>query len=51
MPVTIPDKPAGVRWHRPAPLWRRLAWFVALYLGGIGVVGAVAYGIRLWIKA
>lgn len=44
MPVTIPEP-------RRVPLWRRLAWFVALYFGGIATVGAVAYGIRLWIKA
>ncbi len=28
---------------------RRLAWFVALYLGGVGTVAAVAWGLRLWI--
>ena len=44
MPVIIPDEP------RP-PLWRRLAWFIGLYLAGVGAVGLVAYGIRLWIKA
>lgn len=47
MPVTIPER----RVPRPAPLWRRLAWFAALYAGGILAVGLVAYGIRLWIKA
>jgi hypothetical protein len=25
---------------------RRLLWFVALYLAGIAVTGAVAYGLR-----
>lgn len=30
--------------------WRRVAWFVALWLGGIAVVGAVAYGLRGLIK-
>ena len=44
MPVTIPERP------RP-PLWRRLAWFAALYCAGVGTVGVVAYGLRLWIKA
>lgn len=44
MPVTIPEP-------RRVPLWRRLAWFAALYLAGVGVVGLVAYGLRLWIKA
>lgn len=28
---------------------RRLAWFVALYLGGVSTVAAVAWGLRLWI--
>jgi hypothetical protein len=32
------------------PLWKRLAWFVALWLLGVAVVSAVAYGIRFWIK-
>jgi hypothetical protein len=27
----------------------RLLWFVALWLGGVGTVTIVAYGIRLWI--
>ena len=47
MPVTIPDKPSG----KPPSLIRRLAWFVGLYLLGVGSVGIVAYGLRLWIKA
>jgi hypothetical protein len=35
--------------QKPAPLWRRLLWFAALWLGGFGTVTIVAYGIRLWI--
>jgi len=31
------------------PLWRRLLWFIGLWALGVGVVAAVAYGIRLWI--
>ena len=31
------------------PLWKRLAWFVALWIGGVAVVGAVAWLLRLWI--
>jgi hypothetical protein len=31
------------------PLGRRLLWFVALWLGGVGTVTIVAFGIRLWI--
>jgi hypothetical protein len=28
---------------------KRLLWFVALWLGGVGTVAIVAYGLRLWI--
>jgi hypothetical protein len=35
--------------QKPAPLTQRLLWFVALWLGGVGTVTIVAYGIRLWI--
>lgn len=31
------------------PLWRRLAWFVALAVGGLLVTAAVAYGLRAMI--
>jgi len=31
------------------PLAQRLLWFVALWLGGVGTVSLVAYGLRLWI--
>ena len=31
------------------PLAQRLLWFVALWLGGVGTVAIVAYGLRLWI--
>jgi type II secretory pathway component PulL len=30
----------------PGPLWRRLAWFVALWLAGVASVGMVAWAIR-----
>ena len=30
-------------------LWQRLLWFVALWLGGVGAVALMAYGLRLWI--
>ncbi|MFX0541789.1 DUF2474 family protein [Roseovarius sp. S4756] len=33
--------------HAPGPLWKRLAWFAAIWLASIAVLGAVAYGIRL----
>jgi hypothetical protein len=35
--------------RKQAPLARRLLWFAALWLGGVGTVTIVAYGIRLWI--
>ena len=31
------------------PLSQRLLWFAALWLGGVGTVGIVSYGLRLWI--
>jgi hypothetical protein len=37
--------------QNPRPLAHRLLWFAALWLGGIGTVGIVAYGLRLWIAA
>jgi hypothetical protein len=35
--------------QNPRPLAQRLAWFVALWLGGVGTVAIIAYGLRLWI--
>ena len=32
-----------------APLARRLLWFAALWLGGVGAVAIVSFGLRLWI--
>ena len=31
------------------PLAQRLAWFAALWLGGVGAVALVSYGLRLWL--
>ena len=31
------------------PLWKRLAWFVGLWLAGVLAVGAVGLTIRAWI--
>lgn len=28
---------------------QRLLWFAVLWLGGVGTVALVAYGLRLWI--
>jgi len=33
----------------PPPLRQRLLWFAALWLGGVGTVTLVSYGLRLWI--
>jgi hypothetical protein len=35
--------------QNPRPLAHRLLWFAALWLGGVGTVSIVAYGLRLWI--
>jgi hypothetical protein len=34
-----------------APLPRRLAWFVGLWVAGVAVVGAVGLIIRTWLLA
>ena len=33
----------------PRPLAQRLLWFAALWLGGVGTVALISYGLRLWI--
>lgn len=33
----------------PGPLWKRLAWFVGLWLAGLAAVGSLAWLLRLWI--
>ena len=33
----------------PRPLAQRLLWFAALWLGGVGAVTILSYGLRLWI--
>jgi hypothetical protein len=32
------------------PLRRRLLWFVALWLAGVGSVTIIAFVIRLWMR-
>ena len=31
------------------PVWRRLLWFVGLWLAGVATVGAVGFIIRWWL--
>ena len=33
----------------PPPLRQRLLWFAALWLGGVGAVALISFGLRLWI--
>lgn len=35
----------------PFSLWKRLAWFVALWALSIAALGAVATLLRLWLRA
>ena len=32
------------------PLWQRLGWMLLIWLASVMVLGAVAYGLRLWLK-
>ncbi|MGE3231405.1 MAG: DUF2474 domain-containing protein [Hyphomicrobium sp.] len=47
--VSDPSRGAPPPADPKRPLWRRLLWFALLWALGVGVVSAVAYGIRLWI--
>ncbi len=31
------------------PLAQRLLWFMALWLGGVGAVAILSYGLHLWL--
>ncbi|MEL0210742.1 MAG: DUF2474 domain-containing protein [Novosphingobium sp.] len=33
------------------PLWQRLGWMAAIWLGSVAVLGAVAMVIRFWLNA
>jgi hypothetical protein len=43
----MPDR--GIPHEAPRSLARRLLWFVALWLGGVGSLGLIAFGLRLWL--
>lgn len=34
----------------PGPWWKRLGWMIAIWLGSVLVLGAVAYSIRFWLN-
>ena len=44
MRLTIEGPPEPVAPKRP--VWERLAWFAALWLGGLSAVAAAAYALR-----
>ena len=35
--------------QKSQPLAQRLLWFAGLWLGGVGTVAIIAFGLRLWI--
>lgn len=34
----------------PAPLWQRLAWMAAIWVGSVAALGLVGGVIRWWLK-
>jgi hypothetical protein len=34
-----------------APLWKRLAWLVAIWGASVATLGVVAWALRSWLKA
>ncbi|WFU23671.1 DUF2474 domain-containing protein [Bradyrhizobium sp. CB1717] len=32
------------------PFWKRLLWFVMLWMAGVTTAATLGYGIRLWLK-
>lgn len=37
--------------NAPGPLWKRLGWMVAIWLGSVAALGIVASAIRFWLKS
>jgi len=35
---------------KPRTLSQRLAWFAALWLGGVGSVALLSFALRLWLS-
>jgi hypothetical protein len=35
----------------PGPMWKRLAWFVAIWTGSVAALGVVAWLLRLAIRS
>jgi hypothetical protein len=33
----------------PGALGQRLIWFAVLWLGGVGTVALISFGLRLWL--
>lgn len=36
--------------RRDRPLWQRVGWMFAIWLGSVTVLGLVAFVIRFWLK-
>ena len=48
--ITEQKHPEPRRRAEACPLWRRLAWFVALWFAGVAAVGMVALLLRWLLK-
>lgn len=34
----------------PDPLWKRIAWMVAIWIGSVATLGLVASIVRYWLR-